>query len=59
MKKKFLVIIDESKELANAVYFAANRALHTDGKLSLLYVVDPSINAPGFHRPNRIESRNS
>ena len=55
MKKKFLVIIDESKELANAVYFAANRALHTDGKLSLLYVVDPAINAQWAKIENLIE----
>ncbi len=45
MKKKYLVVIDESKELENAVYFAANRAIHTDGELSLLYIVDPAINA--------------
>ena len=55
MKKKFLVIIDESKELGNAVYFAANRALHTDGKLSLLYVVDPAINAQWAKIENLIE----
>ena len=55
MKKKFLVIIDESKELGNAIYFAANRALHTDGKLSLLYVVDPAINAQWAKIENLIE----
>ena len=36
MKKKFLIVVDESKEFENAVYFAANRAIHTDGQLSLL-----------------------
>ena len=55
MKKKFLVIIDESKELGNAIYFAANRALHTEGKLSLLYVVDPAINAQWAKIENLIE----
>ena len=45
MKKKFLIIIDESKELEKAIYFAANRAINTDGKLSLLYIVDPAVNA--------------
>ena len=45
MKKKFLIVVDESKEFENAVYFAANRAIHTDGQLSLLYIVDPAINA--------------
>ena len=53
--KKFLVIIDESKELGNAIYFAANRALHTEGKLSLLYVVDPAINAQWAKIENLIE----
>ena len=46
MKKKFLIVIDESEELEKAIYFAANRAIHTDGKLSLLYIVDPAVNAP-------------
>ena len=38
MKTKFLVVVDGSDELKNAIYFAANRAIHTDGKLSLLYI---------------------
>ena len=45
MKKKFLVVIDESKELKNAVHFAAQRAKNTNGTLSMLYVVDHAINA--------------
>ena len=45
MKKKFLIVIDESKELEKAIYFAANRAIHTEGELSLLYIVDPAVNA--------------
>ena len=55
MKKKFLVVIDESKELKNAVYFAANRAIHTDGKLTLLYIVDPAIDAQWARIENLIE----
>ena len=45
MKKKFLVVIDDSKELKNAVHFAAQRAKNTDGALSMLYVVDHAMNA--------------
>ncbi len=45
MKKKFLVVIDDSKELKNAVHFAAQRAKNTNGGLSMLYVVDHAINA--------------
>ena len=45
MKKKFLVVIDDSKELKNAIHFAAQRAKNTNGALSMLYVVDHAINA--------------
>ena len=45
MKKKFLVVIDDSNELKNAIHFAAQRAKNTDGTLSMLYVVDHAINA--------------
>ena len=55
MKKKFLIVIDESEELEKAIYFAANRAIHTDGKLSLLYIVDPAINAQWSRIENLIE----
>jgi len=55
MKKKFLIIIDESKELEKAIYFAAKRAIHTDGKLSLLYIVDPAVNAQWSRIENLIE----
>ena len=55
MKKKFLVVIDESKELEKAIYFAANRAIHTEGELSLLYIVDPAANAQWSRIENLIE----
>ena len=45
MKKKFLVVIDDSKELKNAINFAAQRAKNTSGGLAMLYVVDHAINA--------------
>jgi len=55
MKKKFLIVVDESEELEKAVYFAANRAIHTDGELSLLYIVDPAVNAQWSRIENLIE----
>ena len=55
MKKKFLIVIDESKELEKAIYFAANRAIHTEGELSLLYIVDPAVNAQWSRIENLIE----
>ena len=57
MKKKFLVVIDESEELEKAIYFAAKRAIHTDGKLSLLYIVDPAINAQWSRIENLISKK--
>ena len=45
MKKKFLVVVDNSKELKNAIHFAAQRAKNTNGSLSMLYVIDHAINA--------------
>jgi len=45
MKKKFLVVVDNSKELKNAIHFAAQRAKNTKGSLSMLYVIDHAINA--------------
>ena len=55
MKTKFLVVVDGSDELKNAIYFAANIAIHTDGKLSLLYIVDPAIDAQWARIENLIE----
>ena len=55
MKKKFLVIVDETKELEKAVYFAAKRAIATEGELLLLCIVDPAINAQWARIENLIE----
>ena len=55
MKKKFLIIIDESKELEKAIYFASKRAISTEGELSLLYIVDPAVNAQWARIGNLIE----
>jgi len=55
VRKKFLVIIDNSKELKNAIYFAAKRALNTKGTLTMLYVVNPATNAEWARVSNLIE----
>ena len=38
----FLVVVDETEEMRVALRFAALRARHTDGKVALLYVLEPS-----------------
>lgn len=43
-RKKFLVVVDETPESRLSLYYAARRALHTNGHVSLLYVIEP----PGF-----------
>ena len=36
----FLVVVDDSDELAGVLRYACNRARHTGGKIALLYVID-------------------
>ncbi len=38
----FLVVIDESDEMQVALRFACRRARHTDGRVALLYVIEPT-----------------
>ncbi len=38
----FLVVVDESEEMKLAVRYAARRAQHTNGRVALLYVIEPS-----------------
>ncbi|HEX2580727.1 MAG TPA: universal stress protein [Dongiaceae bacterium] len=40
-KQVFLVVIDESPELRPALRYACRRALHTDGQVAMLHVVEP------------------
>jgi nucleotide-binding universal stress UspA family protein len=40
--RKFLVVVDNSPEHRKALRYAARRALHTNGHVSLLIVVSPS-----------------
>ena len=37
----FLVVVDESPELANALRYACRRAKRTGGRVAMLYVMDP------------------
>ena len=45
-KRVFLVVVDETKELAVALRYACRRASHTGGRVALLYVIEP---AEGLH----------
>jgi nucleotide-binding universal stress UspA family protein len=36
----FLVVVDESEEMRNALRYACRRARHTSGRVALLYVVE-------------------
>ena len=40
-KPKFMVVIDDSPECDRAVYFASRRVSRIDGKLIMLYVIEP------------------
>ena len=37
----FLVVVDESPEMRNALRYACRRAKRTGGRLAMLYVMDP------------------
>jgi nucleotide-binding universal stress UspA family protein len=41
-RRKFLVIIDDTAECSRALLYAARRAEHTSGALSLLFVITPA-----------------
>lgn len=38
----FLVVVDDSEEVKVALRYACLRALHTDGRVALLYVLEPT-----------------
>jgi nucleotide-binding universal stress UspA family protein len=40
-RRVFLVVADQSQEMRNALRFACRRAVHTDGHVALLGVVEP------------------
>jgi nucleotide-binding universal stress UspA family protein len=37
----FMVVVDETEEMQKALHFACRRALHTGGRVALLYVIEP------------------
>lgn len=41
-RRKFLVVVDDTPESARAIHYAARRAEHTSGALTLLYVIQPA-----------------
>ena len=40
-QRVFLVLVDETDEMRNALRFACRRARHTRGRVALLYVIEP------------------
>ena len=40
-ERVFLVVIDDTDEMRNALRFACRRAEHTRGRVALLYVIEP------------------
>jgi nucleotide-binding universal stress UspA family protein len=40
-ERLFLVVVDETEEMRNALHFACRRALHTQGRVALFYAIDP------------------
>ena len=38
----FLVVVDETEEMKNALHFASRRALHTGGRVALFYALEPA-----------------
>ena len=41
MMRKFLVVLDDSRECLNAIRYAALRAAHTGGGVQILSIVPP------------------
>jgi nucleotide-binding universal stress UspA family protein len=41
-RRKFLVVVDETPECKVALRFAARRAEHTNGLVTLIYVIEPA-----------------
>jgi nucleotide-binding universal stress UspA family protein len=40
-ERVFLVVVDDTAEMKNALHFAIRRARSTDGRVALLYVIEP------------------
>jgi len=37
----FLVVVDETEEMQNALHYACRRAQHTGGRVAMLFVIEP------------------
>jgi nucleotide-binding universal stress UspA family protein len=37
----FLVVVDDTEEMRNALHYACRRAEHTGGRVAMLYVIEP------------------
>jgi nucleotide-binding universal stress UspA family protein len=40
-ERTFLVVVDETEEMRNALHFACRRAEHSGGRVAMLYVIEP------------------
>lgn len=40
-ERMFLVIVDDTEEMQNALHFACRRAQNTGGRVAMLYVIEP------------------
>ena len=41
-ERMFLVVVDKTEEMRNALRFACRRAQHTNGRVGLLYYIEPA-----------------
>ena len=41
-QRTFLCVVDDSEEVSRAIRFACRRAIHTNGRVALLYVMEPT-----------------
>jgi nucleotide-binding universal stress UspA family protein len=41
-ERMFLVVVDKTEEMKNALRFACRRAQHTNGRVGLLYYIEPA-----------------
>jgi nucleotide-binding universal stress UspA family protein len=40
-QRKFLLIVDDSKEVDSALFYAASRVAHSSGSIVMLYIIEP------------------
>ena len=41
-ERMFLVVVDKTEEMRNALRFACRRAQHTGGRVGLIYYIEPA-----------------